>query len=84
MTTREEWRNFFYADISAQLRRHDVNQRMFDGLYLSKTSITGSWLLVELVKHPPPPPLPPPNNTNQFDKSWLILEFRYRISNTLC
>lgn len=54
MTTREEWNTFFYADIRAQLRRYDVNQRMFDGLYLSKTSITGSWLLVELVS----PPLP--------------------------
>ena len=49
MATLAEWRTFFYADISAQLRRHGFNQTMFDGLYLSKTSITGSWLLEELV-----------------------------------
>ena len=59
--TREEWRTSFYADISAQLRRHGVNQTMFDGLYLSTTSITGSWLLVELVT-PAPPLLTTQNN----------------------
>ena len=48
-TTRAEWKAYFYADISAQLRRHGVNHHLFDGLYLNKTSITGSWLLVELV-----------------------------------
>ena len=49
MATLAEWRTFFYADISAQLRRHGFNHNLFDGLHLSKTSITGSWLLKELV-----------------------------------
>ena len=71
MTTQEEWTTYFYTDISAQLRRHGVNQKLFDGLYLSKSSIIGSWLLVELVNFP-----------KQLHMSWPVLESSDRISST--
>ena len=54
MSTIREWVSFFYADISAQLRRHCVNQHMFYGLYLNNNTITGAWLFQELVKRPTP------------------------------
>lgn len=49
MSTIREWVSFFYADISAQLRRHCVNQHMFYGLYLNNNTITGAWLFQELA-----------------------------------
>lgn len=54
MTTLAQWRGYFYSDISAQLRPHGVNQRNFDGLYLSMNSYAGAWLIGELVNLPPP------------------------------
>ena len=52
MTSLTQWRAYFYSDISAQLRRHGVNQRLFDGLYISRFTHTGAWLVGELVNLP--------------------------------
>ena len=47
---RADWVNTLFADISGQLRRHSViASDLFEGLLLSKTTVTGLLILKELV-----------------------------------
>ena len=49
-TTRADWVNTFWADVSAQLRRFSViSNDLFDGLLLKRDTVTGSLILGELV-----------------------------------
>ena len=49
-TTRADWVNTFWADVSAQLRRFSViSDDLFDGLLLKRDTVTGSLILGELV-----------------------------------
>lgn len=48
-TTRADWVNTLWADISGQFRRFSViSNDLFDGLLLKRDTVTGSWILREL------------------------------------
>ena len=52
-TTRANWVNTLWADISGQLRRFSViSNDLFDGLLLKRDTVTGSLILREVVSMP--------------------------------
>lgn len=53
LTTRADWVNTFWADVSGQLRRFSViSDDLFDGLLLKRDTATGSLILREMVSMP--------------------------------